>query len=164
MVASSGQDFLLLGAADRPRLESEYTLPLYVKRGSRSSKLLLGSPTGGCKRRRWSCSVFGFVRALRVQSLACPHLYLIRRCVLDATIPTAPPTGFPHSWGHRSVATSGQDFLLLGGVDRPRLESVYTFPLLLLPIRDDLGARRAVMLGPHLRRKKANKVANGSKH
>ena len=130
MVASSGQDLLLLGVADRPRLESEYTLPLYVKRGSRSSKLLLGSPTGGCKRRRWSCSVFGFVRALRVQSLACPHLYLIRQCVLDATIATAPPTGFSQSWGHRMVASSGQDFLLLGVADRRRLEAVYTLLLL----------------------------------
>ena len=66
------------------------------------------------------------------RSLACPRLYLTRRCVLDATIATAPPTGFSHSWGHRMVASSGQDSLLLGVADRPRLESEYTFHKTLL--------------------------------
>ena len=44
------------------------------------------------------------------RSLACPRLYLTRRCVLDATIATAPPTGFSHSWGHRMVASSWTGF------------------------------------------------------
>ena len=62
------------------------------------------------------------------RSLACPRLYLTRRCVLDATIATAPPTGFSQSWGHRMVTSSGQDLLLLGVADRPRLQSEYTLP------------------------------------
>ena len=46
--------------------------------------------------------------------------------VLDATVATAPPAGFSHSWGHRMAASLGQDFLLLRGTDRRRLEAVYT--------------------------------------
>ena len=44
------------------------------------------------------------------RSLACPRLYLTRRCVLDATIATALLTGFTHSRGHRMVASAWPGF------------------------------------------------------
>ena len=54
-------------------------------------------------------------RALRVQSLACPHLPAspMRPSWMQRSA-TAPPAGFSHSWGHRLAASPGQDFLLLG--------------------------------------------------
>ena len=46
---------------------------------------------------------------------------------MDATIATAPHTGFAHSRGHRMVATSWTGILApLGVADRPRLESEYS--------------------------------------
>ena len=87
----------------------------------------LVSPTGGCKRRRWSCSVFGLVPSTQGSVLGLPtSTCLADASVLDATITTAPPVGFSHLWGHRMAASPGQDFLLLGGPDRRRLEAVYT--------------------------------------
>ena len=88
----------------------------------------MGSPTGGCKRRRWSCSVFGLVPSTQGSVLGLPtSTCLADASVLDATIATAPPAGFSHSWGHRMAASPGQDFLLLGGTDRRKLEAVYAF-------------------------------------
>ena len=71
-------------------------------------------------------------RALRVLGLPTSTC-LADASVLDATIVTAPPAGFSHSWGHRMAASPGQDFLLLGGTDRRRLEAVYT----LLPTKSE---------------------------
>ena len=86
----------------------------------------LGSPTGGCKRRRWSFSAFGLVPSTQGSVLGLPtSTCLADASVLDATIATAPPAGFSHSWGHRMAASSGQDFLLLGVADRRGLEAVY---------------------------------------
>ena len=98
----------------------------------------LGSPTGGCKRRRWSCSAFGFVPSTQGSVLGLPtSTCLADVSVLDATNATAPPAGFSHSWGYRMAASAGQDFLPLGVADRRRLEAVYT----LLLISSETGAR-----------------------
>ena len=70
------------------------------------------------------------VRSLRVQSLACPHLYLPRRCVLDATPPHRTPCWFPaFALGHKWFAPFGQGFPAPWWASRLRLEAEYT-PLL----------------------------------
>ena len=90
----------------------------------------LGSPTGGCKRQRWSCSAFGFVPSTQGSVLGLPtSTCLADASVPDATIATVPPAGFSHSWGHRMAASPGQDFLLIGGTDRRRLEAAFTLLL-----------------------------------
>ena len=67
------------------------------------------------------------VRSLRVQSLACPHLYLPRRCVLDATPPHRTPCWFPaFALGHNWFAPFGQGFPAPWWASRLRLEAVYT--------------------------------------
>ena len=73
---------------------------------------------------------FGLVPSTQGSVLGLPtSTCLADASVLDATIATAPPAGFSHSWGHRMAASPGQDFLLLGGTDRRRLETVYTLLL-----------------------------------
>ena len=63
--------------------------------------------------------------------MASPHFYLTRRCVLDATAPHRTSCWFPAQRGATGVLQlSDRSRLSHGGLNRLRLESVYTLLLL----------------------------------
>ena len=100
-----------------------------------------------CWGQRWSCSVFGFVPSTQRSVLGLPtSTCLADASVLDATIATAPPAGFSHSWGHRMAASPGQDFPLLGVKDRRKLEAVYRLLIWSREKKDGVG-REGVLVG-----------------
>ena len=62
--------------------------------------------------------------------MASPHFYLTRRCVLDATAPHRTSCWFPAQRGATGVLQlSDRSRLSHGGLNRLRLESVYTLQL-----------------------------------
>ena len=131
MAASPGQDFLLLGGTDRRRLEAVYTLLLYRQAWVTELKaagwvLQLAAASAGAG----PVVFLALSRALRVQSLACPHLP--GSPMRPSWTQRSPPLLLlvSHILGEkRMVASSGQNFLVLGVADRRRLEAEYTLLL-----------------------------------